>query len=106
LALSAATTMSQAIASSQPPPSAAPLTAATVGIDTCIRRFSMPWNTSIIFTTLSGVWSTTSTPEEKVLSPLPVMTRTLAVVFFHRQVERDVSSLPWWQCPARCMAAG
>jgi hypothetical protein len=80
LAFSDASTMSQAMASSQPPPSAGPLTTATVGIGTSIRRFSRPWKTSIIFTTLSGVWSITSTPEEKVLSPLPVITSTLAVL--------------------------
>jgi len=47
--------MSQAIASSQPPPKAEPLTAATVGSGNTIRRLRMPWNTSIICTTLSGV---------------------------------------------------
>ena len=52
---SVATAMSQASASSQPPPMAEPLRAATVGSGNTIRRLRMPWKTSIICTTLSGV---------------------------------------------------
>src|SRR4051812_38853538 len=97
LALSDAYRMSQARASSQPPPSAKPFTAASVGfgIDSSRRQHSWPsapqaWPSS----TDISVISLMSAPAANARSPAPVNTSTRAAVSIASSRSRSRCSSP------------
>ena len=71
--------MSQASASSVPPPSAMPFTAAMTGMPSCsmaVKRLRMVKMNSFTFSGGSPARSFRSAPEQKAFSPEPVITMT------------------------------